>query len=237
MENYSVLKRLGKGAFGEVHLVRRASDGLECALKRTDFASLSAAEQKATMLEVSLLATLKHPHIIGYHDHFHDGEELCMVMEVAGGGDLDGELRKARKAGAPIAEARLLTILAEVGSALHYAHSCRIVHRDMKPANVLLHADGSTRLADFGISCALAAGAQQLGRELKRVAERGGQLELESECADRLTTLQGTPFYMAPELFSPNLHVDGLMFSPASDVWALGIMFYELMSLGGNHPA
>ena len=152
MENYSIIKRLGKGAFGEVHLVRRSADGCEFALKRTDFASLSVAEQKATMLEVSLLAMLQHPHIIGYYDHFHDGDELCMVMECAGGGDLDGELRAARKAGTPLTEARLLDVLAQVGAALHYAHSCRIIHRDLKPANVLLHADGSTRLADFGIS-------------------------------------------------------------------------------------
>ena len=54
------------------------------------------------MLEVSLLARLQHPFIIGYYDHFHDGDELCMVMELAGGGDLDGELRKARKAKEPI---------------------------------------------------------------------------------------------------------------------------------------
>ena len=232
MEGYSVVKRLGKGAFGEVHLVRRNDDSETLALKRIDFGSLCVAERKAMLLEVSLLGRLHHPYIIGYHEHFHDANDLCIVMELASGGDLDGELRRHRKAQEHIPEARLLDVLAQVGSALHYAHSCRVIHRDMKPANVLLHADGTTRLADFGISCTLAAHANQLGRELRRVAERDGAHEHESESAEVVTTLQGTPFYMAPELFSPDLHVDGAMFSAASDVWATGVMMYELMTLG-----
>ena len=220
MESYTVLRRLGKGAFGEVHLVRRVQDGDEFALKRTEFAQLSAGERKATMLEVSLLGQLHHPNIIGIFDHFHDGDDLCMVLELAPNGDLDGELRRHRKSGEIIPEERLMDVLAQVGGALHYAHSCRVLHRDMKPANVLLVSDGSTRLADFGISCNLVARANHLGRELKRVSGSPGKTAFEHEhaAADSVTTLQGTPFYMAPELFSADLHLDGAMFSPASDV-------------------
>jgi serine/threonine protein kinase len=135
MENYTVGKLLGKGGMGEVHLVSRTTDGAQFALKRTDFGSLSKAEKKATMLEVSLLSRLQHPYIGGITDHFHDGDDLCMVLELAGGGDLDKELRHARNTGERIPEARLLDVLNQVGSALHYMHSCRVIHRDMKPAN------------------------------------------------------------------------------------------------------
>ena len=233
---YDVERLLGRGAYGEVHLVRRQTDGAGLALKRTDFQALEQAEQKATLFEVSLLSKLRHEHIVGYLDHFHDGGDLCIVMELADD-DLDKELRRARKAKQHVPEARILNLLCQIGSALHYAHSCRVVHRDIKPANVLLGADGTAKLADFGISCSLAAGALQLGRELKTKAAADGSgatLQLDDECPDECTSLQGTPFYMAPELFDAKLHVDGAMFSPASDVWALGIVLFELITLGAS---
>ena len=101
----------------------------------------------------------------------------------------------------------------------------------MKPANVLLTADNSTRLADFGISCSLAH-ANQLGRELRRNADRDGEIEGDHVAAEQGDDITGHSFYMAPELFSSDLHLDGAMFSPASDVWAFGIMMFELMTLG-----
>lgn len=232
MENFSIERLLGRGAYGQVHLVRRKSDGAELALKRTDFACLGVAEQKATLFEVSLLSRLQHPNIVGFLDHFHENGELCIIMELAPD-DLDKELRRARKAQDPIAEGRILDVLSQIGRALHFAHGCRVVHCDVKPSNVLMARDGSMRLADFGISSNLAAGAAQLGRELKQRQLGDGATEVnEHECPDAVSMLQGTPFYMAPELFSDALHVDGLMFSPASDIWALGIMIYELITLG-----
>ena len=230
MESYIIDKLLGRGAWGVVHLVTHKESSQQLALKRIDFEQQSEAERKATLLEVRLLARLQHPNIVGFLDHFHEGNELCIVMELAPD-DLDKELRRAKKADVRISEARILDLLAQIAAALHFAHGCRVVHRDIKPANVLLAADGSARLADFGIACTLSAGALQLGRELKKKVDPEGRstLEHEDECADVVTTLQGTPFYMAPELFKEALHVDGAMFSPASDVWALGVMLYELM--------
>lgn len=209
------------------HLVEKSDTHEQFALKRIDLEAQSPSEKKATLLEVRLLSRLVHPYIISLVDHFQDGNSLCLVMPLAPD-DLDKELRRTKKSGTRLAEARVLDLLAEVGAALHYLHGCRVVHRDLKPANVLLAEDGTARLADLGIACTLAAGALQLGRALKRSPTSE---EREEATPAAVTTLQGTPFYMAPELFHEALHMDGCMFSAASDVWALGVLLYELCQL------
>ena len=149
------------------HLVEKSDTHEQFALKRIDLEAQSPSEKKATLLEVRLLSRLVHPYVISLVDHFHDGNSLCLVMPLAPD-DLDKELRRTKKSGTRLAEARVLDLLAEVGAALHYLHGCRVVHRDLKPANILLAEDGTARLADLGIACTLAAGALQLGRALKR---------------------------------------------------------------------
>jgi len=224
---YFIEKKLGQGAMGTVSLVTRTSDGRSLALKRVSFADLPLEDRKQTLLEVALLSRLRHPNIVEYVDHFHDGDDLCIVMEVAPN-DLLKELRRAKQLGTPIPEERLLSIFRQCASALHYAHSCRVLHRDVKPANVLLTADGTPKISDFGISMTVLNNELSLGRMLTHRPD--GAQEAENEApADLRIELKGTPAYMAPELFNHKLHVDGAMYSSASDVWALGVMMFELM--------
>ena len=226
IDEYTLEKRLGQGAMGTVHLVTRKRDGRQLALKRVNFADLSHEERKQTLLEVALLSRLRHPNIIEYVEHFHDGDDLCIVMEVAPD-DVLKVVRRAKAAGTPLPEEQLLSILSQVASALHYAHSCRVLHRDVKPANVLLTADGTPKLSDFGISCTVMQHELSLGRALVKRADGVRETEFEA-AADIRVELKGTPAYMAPELFNHKMEMN-TTYSAASDVWALGVMMFELM--------
>ena len=231
MDSYLIGRVLGSGAQGRALLVTRKSDEAEFAMKQVAYSTLKPAEQKACLHEVQLLSRLTHPNIIGYHDAFLEDSQLYIVMELAAGGTLESELSKAQKANKPLAEARLLDLLAQLADALHYMHSCRIIHKDIKPANILLTADGTPKIADLGISLSMVAFENLVARQL-RPGER------ETDCVNA-SAMQGTPLYMAPELFewdddrlstaeSQRLATAGSQYSPASDVWALGVTFYEL---------
>lgn len=230
MEAYEVVRKIGQGATGSVHLVRRLADGRELALKRVDFSGLSRDDQRQTLLEVSLLSRLRHPNIVEYVEHFHDGDELCIVLEYAPD-DLSKLFARAKASATRISEDTLLGLLAQLGSALHYAHGCRVLHRDVKPANVLLTASGVPKLSDFGISCTLVRHRLHLGRALSgRSAGVPTRVEDEGEAPCELQPeLVGTPAYMAPELFNHTLQVDGSMYGRATDVWALGVLAFEMM--------
>lgn len=210
---------------GTVFLATRRSDGHSFAVKTSDFRTLASAEQKTALREVHLLSQLKHPHIIGYIDSFLEGGELHIVMEKASGGSLEHELKTARDRQTRIPEERLLDLLVQTGSALNYMHSCRVLHRDIKPANILLDEIGNPKLADFGISCNIKAYELQVGRAL-----RANESEAAAPKA-LVGGLEGTPYYLAPELFQNTLQRDNSMYSYSSDVWALGVVMYELACL------
>ena len=167
MDSYTIGRVLGSGAQGRALLVTRKSTEDEFAMKQVTYDSMKASEQKACLHEVQLLSRLSHPNIIGYHDAFLEDGQLCIVMELASGGDLAHELAAAQKANEPLPEARLLDLLAQLADALHYMHACRVVHKDIKPANILLTADGTPKLADLGISLSMVTFEKQVARQLR----------------------------------------------------------------------
>ena len=229
MEAYDLQRELGRGAFGVVHLAARRTDGELFAIKILEFDELGAAERQACLREAQLLSRLRHPNVIGFEDAALEGGKMHIVMEHAGGGTLEKELAEARTAGAHIAEDRLLDLLVQLASALHYMHACRVVHRDVKPANIFLAADGTPKLADVGISQGMLAREVQVGRllaasEASASGERGCPPEL-------VKSLEGTPYYLSPELIDHKLQIHLAQYSPSSDVWALGVTMYELACL------
>lgn len=143
---------LGCGAFG---VVRRATDlrtGAPCVVKRVPFASGSAEREShwSVLEEARLLRWLHHPNICRISDYWEsnrNGLELCLVLELCEGGDLKTRLRCAN---GPLAPREVASIGQQLLRALQYCHARRVLHRDVKPANVLLARDGSVRLSDFG---------------------------------------------------------------------------------------
>lgn len=195
---YLVEKRLGQGGMATIFLAVQPSTGRRVAIKTLPKASLNDAKAVARFeREAKVLASLQHPHILPLIDYGESGEYKYLVVPFLSHGDLEDRLN--RQLG-PMDPSEARRILSQLGEALDHAHSQGVIHRDLKPGNVLLDAQGNAMLADFGI-------AHQLG-------------------SDRLTGVGftvGTPEYMAPE------QVNGQA-EARSDLYALGVLAFRLLT-------
>ncbi|MCQ4201805.1 serine/threonine protein kinase [Streptomyces coelicoflavus] len=199
---YRLHERLGSGGMG---IVWRATDQLlarEVAVKALPLdETLSAAEarrrRERTLREARAVAQLRHPHVIVVHDVVEDDERAYMVMELVDGGSLaDRVLGRG-----PVDAAEAARIGIALLDALDTAHAAGILHRDVKPSNVLLAEDGRVVLTDFGV--AQVAGSTTL-------TENG--------------SFVGSPEYTAPERMS------GAGTGPESDLWSLGVLLCAVLS-------
>ncbi len=195
---YLVLERLGRGGMGSVY---RAEDerGAPCALKMLDLAlAEDPTASRRFEREIELLSELEHPRIVRALSGLRrEGERLFYAMELVDGEDLG---RRLRSSGAvPLDEA--LALVDDVLAGLEAAHEAGVLHRDVKPANIFVGADGRAKLGDFGL--AHVAGLTRL---------------------TRAASVIGTPEYMAPE------QAEGEAPSEATDVYAVGVVLFELLS-------
>lgn len=201
--SYRLVELLGTGATGEVWRTEHTATGEHVAAKLLR-AELAADPQivERFVRERSVLLALQHPSIVRVRDLVVEGDRLAIVMDLVPG----GSARDLLASNGPLTPRDALTITAETLDALAAAHERDVIHRDVKPDNVLLQtpwaagATGDVRVTDFGIASV--------------VAER-----------ERTTTgLLGTPQYMAPESISHGRA------GPAADVYGAGVMLYELLS-------
>ncbi len=202
---YELLDLLGTGAMGEVWRARDRDSDRELAAKVLRAEYARDTEIVTRFIqERSILTDLRHPNIVEVHDLVVEGDRLGIVMELVEGGDLRGRLRAAGTLG----HREAVTATCAVLDGLAEAHAQGCLHRDVKPDNVLLAGPidepGAVKLSDFSIA------------------------RLAQESTVMATGLLGTPGYMPPELF-----VHG-QFSAASDVYAAGVLLYEL--LAGRTP-
>lgn len=211
MGGYVVVRLLGRGANGEVFLVQEAAGARSFAMKAIpcdvdggrEEASATRTRDSA-LAEAKLLKDLRHPHIVACEDVFYDKESNVarLILEYMDGGDLHGHILAKREAEGSFDAHFARRVLAAVGGALEYIHANGILHRDVKPANVLLSRRSQRiKLADFGIA------------------------KLVEATTLRADTVVGTPNYFSPEL------VSGEQYGPASDCWALGVCLYQVVSL------
>mmetsp|Transcript_66386 Transcript_66386/g.130824 ORF Transcript_66386/g.130824 Transcript_66386/m.130824 type:complete len:465 (+) Transcript_66386:73-1467(+) len=203
---YSVTRFLGRGSFGVVLLAEHNEQQKEVALKLIPCNHLDAGAtiraRSVAQAEAELLRRLRHPHIVTCHEMHWEPERCAMwlVLDFMDGGDLRSFIEARRGVGLPAAQFQR-RVLAAIGSALRYIHAMGILHRDVKPSNILLTQDTQeVKLTDFGISKIL-------------------------EFTNHAHSVVGTPHYLSPEIVSGNAY------GPASDAWALGVCMYELASL------
>ncbi|MFI6283415.1 serine/threonine-protein kinase [Streptomyces sp. NPDC051018] len=190
---FELIERLGSGGMGTVWRARDTALHREVALKEVRHdAAASDSVRERVLREARALARLSHPHVVTVH-HIVDGDpHPWIVMELVTGSSLDERLNEG-----PMTPVRAAGIGRQVLSALRAAHAAGIQHRDVKPANILLRADGTAVLTDFGIA------ALQGSTSLTMTGE-----------------LVGSPEYIAPE------RIRGRNDHPASDLWSLGIVLY-----------
>ncbi|MFF9619878.1 serine/threonine-protein kinase [Streptomyces griseosporeus] len=211
---YTAHQILGRGSAGTVWLGEGPDGPVAIKLLREDLASDEELVGRFVQERTALLG-LEHPHVVSVRDLVVDGNDLALVMDLVRGTDLRTRLERERR----LAPEAAVAIVADVAEGLAAAHAAGVVHRDVKPENVLLDMQGPlgpggshrALLTDFGVA--------KLIDTPKRT---------------RATKIIGTPDYLAPEI------VEGLPPRAAVDIYALATVLYELLAgftpFGGGHP-
>jgi serine/threonine protein kinase len=198
---YEIGEPLGRGSFAVVYLARHRRLGREVAIKRLASEMLTdgaAAERFAA--EARTLALLDHPHVVRVYDYVEHADVFALVMERLTGGTLAARIRRQE-----IPPARACGYALAALHGLEHAHQHGILHRDVKPGNLLFGDHELLKVADFGI-------AKAIGPAAARMTATG--------------MIVGTPAFMAPEQASPAIGP----LSPATDVYAVAAVLYELLS-------
>ena len=145
---------LGKGAFGSVSIVKRKEDQQIYAMKRVKIINLPKKEKDNSFNEVRLLASLSHKNIIGYKEAFYDEKSstLNIVMEYADDGDLSSKIKNMLKKHLQFEENTIWSILIQILVGLNYLHKSKVIHRDLKSANIFLTKKGIVKIGDLNVS-------------------------------------------------------------------------------------
>lgn len=213
--NYKILAQLGQGGMARVYKARQENLDREVAVKVLPpwfVADRNFVER--FNLEARLVARLSHPNIVTVHDADEYMGNLYIVMQLVDGGTLKHRLDQLQAINQKMDVLEAKRIFIQLASSLSYAHENGIIHRDVKPVNVLMDRTGRPILSDFGIAKVL-AGTKELTRQGAGV---------------------GTPEYMSPEQCQGG-PVDG-----RADIYALGVMLFEALTgrlpfMGDNYPA
>jgi serine/threonine protein kinase len=208
---YKYLKKkpLGRGQFGEAWVVERTSDQQVFVAKEMKLDKMSARDKEYVYSEIKCLAVCNHPCVIQFVEDKETEDMVVIIMEYADGGDLERHLKARVAENKYFQEHEVIFMFLQLCMALHHIHLNRMLHRDLKSANVFIRSSGVVALGDFGFS----------HQYDETVSEAVGN------------TFLGTPFYLAPELWRNE------RYSKKADVWALGIILYELLALKRPYTA
>ncbi len=217
IEHYEIVRRLGAGGSGVVYLANDTLLQRPVVMKILRAGLMSAEQMRRTVLrEARLASAIEHPNVCGIYEVGESGGEGYIVMQYVPGQSLDQIIARG-----PASMQLLLSVGIQVADGLQAAHTLGIFHRDLKPQNVMLTDGGLAKILDFGL-------ARRLRPEEAGFDPTKPGLAKDASVAATYTARGGTIRYMAPEQF-----VTGQS-SVQSDVWALGIILYELAS--GRHP-
>jgi NIMA (never in mitosis gene a)-related kinase len=203
MDNFEIITKLGEGAYSTVYKVKRKIDNQIYALKKVKLANLTEKEKTNSLNEVRILASVKSKYVISYKEAFFDEKDstLGIVMEFADNGDLYQKIVEHKQKKTYFEETEIWKIFIQLVKGLKSLHDLKILHRDLKSANVFLFKNGNAKLGDLNVS---------------KVAKRGLGY-----------TQTGTPYYASPEVWKD------LPYDNKSDIWSLGCVLYEMITL---HP-
>ncbi|XP_052205816.1 probable serine/threonine protein kinase IRE [Diospyros lotus] len=239
IEDFEIIKPISRGAFGRVFLARKRSTGDLFAikvLKKADMIRKNAVE--SILAERNILISVRNPFVVRFFYSFTCRENLYLVMEYLNGGDLYSMLRNL----GCLDEDMARIYIAELVLALEYLHSLNVIHRDLKPDNLLIGPDGHIKLTDFGLSkVGLINSTDDLsGPPVSSTTLLGND---EPKNAPKPSTKReqrqkksvvGTPDYLAPEILL------GMGHGATADWWSVGVILFELLvgipPFNAEHP-
>ena len=177
LNDFIVGKFLGKGAFGSVCLVTRKADKKIYAMKSINIGKLDQNQREASLNEIRILASLNHPNIIGYKEAFYDenSRTLNIIMEYADDGDINHKIQENLKRRLQFEESQVWEWIIQLLKGLKYLHDNKIMHRDLKCANIFLMKNGLVKIGDLNVS---------------KITK-----------SNMARTQTGTPYYIAPEIW------------------------------------
>ncbi|BCL83010.1 STKc_PknB_like and DZR domain-containing protein [Ktedonobacteria bacterium brp13] len=214
--NYRILETIGQGGMARVYKAHQENLGRDVAIKvLPPWYTADRSFVERFNLEARLVASLSHPNIVTVHDANEQNGHLYIVMQLVDGGTFKHRLDHLQRASKMIDPTEVVSIFVQLADALSYAHAQGVIHRDIKPVNVLLDRSGRPILSDFGIAKVMASTKTHLTRPGAGV---------------------GTPEYMSPEQCQGG-PVDG-----RADIYALGVMLFEAQTgrtpfISDNYPA
>ncbi|RPJ09889.1 MAG: serine/threonine protein kinase [Spirochaetaceae bacterium] len=199
IDKYRILKVIGEGGMGKVYLGVHPTLKKDIIIKRLSISSKKSLSDRFRR-EARVMMGFRHENIVSVYDHFKHGAAYYIAMEFVDGISLEDLIEKKKK----IPPLAAILILREISRGLAYAHNKGVIHRDIKPDNVLIAKSGEVKLFDFGIAM------------------------VEEEAEEDLTKtgiVMGTPSYMSPEQIKDAKHVD-----KRSDIYSLGALFYQMIT-------
>uniref|UniRef100_A0A8C4HRZ3 non-specific serine/threonine protein kinase n=1 Tax=Dicentrarchus labrax TaxID=13489 RepID=A0A8C4HRZ3_DICLA len=200
-EIWDIIGELGDGAFGKVFKAQNKQNGTLAAAKVID--TKTEDELEDYMVEIDILASCNHHHIVKLLDAFYFEGKLWILIEFCAGGAVDAIMLELER---PLTEPQIRVVCRQTLEALCYLHENKVIHRDLKAGNILLSLDGEVKLADFGVSA----------KNTKTLQRRDSFI--------------GTPYWMAPEVVMCETSKDR-PYDYKADIWSLGVTLIELAQI------
>uniref|UniRef100_A0A8D0D7D4 non-specific serine/threonine protein kinase n=1 Tax=Sander lucioperca TaxID=283035 RepID=A0A8D0D7D4_SANLU len=200
-EIWDIIGELGDGAFGKVYKAQNKQNGTLAAAKVID--TKTEDELEDYMVEIEILASCNHHHIVKLLDAFYFEGKLWILIEFCAGGAVDAIMLELER---PLTEPQIRVVCRQTLEALSYLHENKVIHRDLKAGNILLSLDGEVKLADFGVSA----------KNTKTLQRRDSFI--------------GTPYWMAPEVVMCETSKDR-PYDFKADIWSLGVTLIELAQI------
>ena len=195
LEKYSKIEKVGEGTYGVVYKCKNKKSGDYVALKKIRLENEDEGIPSTAIREISILKQLKHQNIVRLVDLIHGEKKLYLVFEY-----MDFDLKKyLDRNNAPLAPNLVKSYLYQILSAIKFCHSKRILHRDLKPQNLLIDKNGKIKLGDFGLARAFGIPIKTLTHEIL------------------------TLWYRAPEILLGQRE-----YSTPVDMWSIGLIFFEM---------
>ncbi|XP_069394777.1 STE20-like serine/threonine-protein kinase isoform X2 [Paralichthys olivaceus] len=198
---WEMIGELGDGAFGKVYKAQNKQNGTLAAAKVID--TKTEDELEDYMVEIEILASCDHQHIVKLLDAFYFEGKLWILIEFCAGGAVDAIMLELER---PLTEPQIRVVCRQTLEALIYLHENKVIHRDLKAGNILLSLDGEVKLADFGVSA----------KNTKTLQRRDSFI--------------GTPYWMAPEVVMCETSKDR-PYDYKADIWSLGVTLIELAQI------